>query len=57
MYGQVCQKLLEYLNSARSVAHPLVRITGVGFFDYVRNQRGVAPNGVELLPVLDVEFP
>ncbi len=27
-----------------------------GFFDFVHNQRGVAPNGIELHPVLDVEF-
>ena len=38
-------------------ARPLVRITGVGFFDYLHGQRGVAPNGIELHPVLDVEFP
>ena len=40
-----------------SVARPLVRITGVGFFDYIHGERGVAPNGIELHPVLDVEFP
>ena len=51
------QKLMDYLNSARSVARPLVRITGVGFFDYLHGQRGVAPNGIELHPVLDVDFP
>ena len=51
------QKLLTYLNSAQSEARPLVRITGVGFFDYLHGQRGVAPNGIELHPVLDVEFP
>jgi len=38
-------------------AAALVRITGVGFFDYIHGQRGVAPNGIELHPVLDVEFP
>jgi len=57
VYGRVRQKLMDYLNSARSVARPLVRITGVGFFDYIHGQRGVAPNGIELHPVLDVEFP
>ena len=34
-----------------------VQITGVGFFDYLEGQEGVAPNGIELHPVLDVEFP
>ena len=57
VYAQVRQKLLTYLNSAQSEARPLVRITGVGFFDYLHGQRGVAPNGIELHPVLDVEFP
>ena len=57
VYARVRQKLMDYLNSARSVARPLVRITGVGFFDYVHGQRGVVPNGIELHPVLDVEFP
>ena len=32
------------------------RITGVGFFDLVHGQSGVAPNGIELHPVLRVEF-
>jgi len=34
-----------------------VRITGVGFFDYIHGQRSVAPNGVEPHPVLNVESP
>jgi hypothetical protein len=33
-----------------------VRLTGVGFFDFLHGQNGVAPNGVELHPVLDVIF-
>jgi len=33
-----------------------VRITGVGFFDFLHGQTGVAPNGVEVHPVLDVIF-
>ena len=32
------------------------RITGVGFFDDVHGQMGVAPNGIELHPILRVEF-
>lgn len=34
---------------------PLVIVTGVGFFDAVHGQKGVAHNGIELHPVLDVE--
>ena len=33
-----------------------VQITGVGFFDFAHGQTGVAPNAVELHPVLDVVF-
>jgi hypothetical protein len=57
VYAQVRQQLSDYLNSAQSVARPLVRITGVGFFDYLHGQRVVAPNGIELHPVLSVDFP
>jgi hypothetical protein len=57
VFAQVRQKLLDHLNSPQSQVRPLVRITGVGFFDYLHGQRGVAPNGIELHPVLDVEFP
>jgi hypothetical protein len=31
------------------------RITGVGFFDVLHGQTGVAPNGIELHPVLHFE--
>jgi hypothetical protein len=33
-----------------------VQIKGVGFFDFLHGQTGVAPNGVELHPVLDINF-
>lgn len=33
-----------------------VRVTGVGFFDFAHGQTGVAPNAVELHPVLDIVF-
>src|SRR5437867_1994819 len=33
-----------------------VQITGVGFFDYLEGQEGVAPNGIELHPVIDIQF-
>jgi hypothetical protein len=56
-YAHVRQKLLDYLNSPQTEARPLVRVTGVGFFDYIHGQRGVAPNGIELHPVLNVQFP
>jgi hypothetical protein len=33
-----------------------VTVTGVGFFDYQHGQDGVAPNAIELHPVLSVTF-
>ncbi len=33
-----------------------VTVTGVGFFDFLHGQTGVAPNGVELHAVLDITF-
>src|SRR5262249_22322760 len=33
-----------------------VQIRGVGFFDFIHGQTGVAPNGIELHPVLDINF-
>jgi hypothetical protein len=32
--------------------HGLATISGVGFFDFLHGQRGVAPNAIELHPVL-----
>ena len=32
------------------------RVTGVGFFDYLHGQNGVSLNGLELHPVLNIEF-
>ena len=33
-----------------------VRVTGVGMFDFLHGQTGVAPNGIELHPILDIVF-
>jgi len=33
-----------------------VQVTGVGYFDFIHGQSGVAPNGIELHPVLAVRF-
>src|SRR5438067_395186 len=33
-----------------------VQVTGVGFFDHLEGQEGVAPNGVELHPIIDIIF-
>jgi hypothetical protein len=46
---------LHATSSFRTTDVP-VTITGVGFFDYDHGQRGVAPNAVELHPVLSITF-
>ncbi|HZP65646.1 MAG TPA: hypothetical protein VFB32_05000 [Rudaea sp.] len=33
-----------------------VQLTGIGFFDFQHGQTGVAPNAIELHPVLDIVF-
>lgn len=33
-----------------------VTVTGVGFFDFLHGQTGVAPNGIELHPILDIDI-
>jgi hypothetical protein len=42
-------------SSFQNVSIP-VRVIGVGMFDFLHGQSGVAPNGAELHPVLDIAF-
>jgi hypothetical protein len=42
--------------SSFKTANVPVTITGIGFFDFLHGQTGVAPNGIELHAVLDVQF-
>lgn len=42
--------------SSFQTANVPVTITGVGFFDFLHSQTGVAPNAIELHPVLDIQF-
>ncbi|MBK9632282.1 MAG: hypothetical protein IPO62_14680 [Saprospiraceae bacterium] len=36
--------------------HPLVTITGIGFWDNLHGQKGMANNGREIHPVLSMKF-
>jgi hypothetical protein len=40
--------------SSPPVGADLVEVTGVGFFDFEHGQNGVAPNAIELHPVLGI---
>ncbi len=42
--------------SAMKTANVPVQITGIGFFDFLEGQTGVAPNGIELHPILNIVF-
>ncbi len=42
--------------SSFQTANVSVTIIGVGFFDFLHGQTGVAPNGIELHAVLDIQF-
>lgn len=33
-----------------------VQVKGIGFFDFIHGQTGVAPNGIELHPLLEINF-
>jgi hypothetical protein len=47
----------HHREESRSVADgELVTVTGLGFFDFDHGQRGVAPNAIELHPVLSITF-
>jgi hypothetical protein len=46
---------LTATTSYKTVSAP-VAIRGVGFWDFLHGQTGVAPNGIEIHPVLDVQF-
>ena len=40
----------------RVPGNQIVVVTGVGFFDFLHGQTGVAPNAIELHPVLSIRF-
>jgi len=42
--------------SSFQTANIPVSVRGVGFFDFLHGQTGVAPNGIELHPILDITF-
>ena len=56
--GKARQQFNAHNDATRSFQHidiP-VTVTGVGFFDFQHGQTGVAPNAIELHPVLDIQF-
>ena len=43
-------------NTSFQFANVPVQVTGVAMFDFLHGQTGVAPNGIELHPILDIAF-
>lgn len=57
---QAAARFIESLGHAtpkfKTLAKPVpVTVTGVFFFDFIHGQTGVAPNGAELHPVLEIK--
>jgi hypothetical protein len=50
------EKPMEDESKMMTTINLRAKITGVGFFDSVHGQTGVAPTGIELHPILNVEF-
>lgn len=60
-YVKVNNFLLKNIGKPTSQFHNLqkpvaVTITGIGFFDFIHGQKGVAPNGREIHPILSMDF-
>lgn len=47
-------KRLKPTGTWKTADDSAVTLVGVGFFDKLHGQRGLAPNGIELHPVLDI---
>lgn len=56
--GQVRRQVEDRikLKGSRVAVNVRARVSGVGFFDRVHGQTGVAPNGIELHPVISITF-
>ncbi len=52
---EIDKKILPKTKDGR--LNVMVRITGVGFFDLRHGRAGEAPNGIQLHPVIKIEFP
>ena len=57
VYATARQTLFDRVNATGGQRAPVIWVTGVGFFDYPHRQRGLAPNAIELHPVLRIEWP
>jgi len=54
--AQVRQAIDKQFGGRRFTGHTAATVTGVGFFDRLHRQTGVAPNGIELHPLTGILF-
>jgi hypothetical protein len=55
--GRLEQRFGKAEAKFKTLAQPVkITVIGVGFFDFLHGQKGVAKNGIELHPVLSLEF-
>jgi len=53
---QTIDKKIKGISGKMKTLNLQVTVTGIGFFDPIHGQTGVAPNGVELHPILEIIF-
>ena len=55
-YSQIKKVRKFLLNNHLLMVNKTIIVSGVAFFDIKHNQKGIAPNGIELHPVLKLNF-
>jgi hypothetical protein len=53
---QILDSKFGPITTAKQTPNINVTVTGVGFFDRLHGQEGVAPNGIELHPIVEIVF-
>ena len=53
---QTIDKKIKGISGKMKKLNLQVTVTGIGFFDPIHGQTGVAPNGIELHPILEITF-
>ena len=52
---EVAKEFLSFKKTAHSIQEGTYVLTGVGFYDKLHGQTGLAPNGIELHPLLSIK--
>jgi hypothetical protein len=49
------KKFISLVIDGRLIKTGIYKITGIGYFDPIHGQTGVAPNGIELHPIINIQ--